>query len=136
MIVVDTSVLASLWIPNETEELAFQVLRKDPEWIAPLLWKSELRSVFALYLRKEMLDLSTVFQSMQEAENLMDTHTYEVHSTQVLQLVHRSGCSAYDCEFVALADDLDIPLITFNKQICREFPTRAVLPEAFVTPRS
>lgn len=136
MIVIDTSVLASLWVPNDMDELAFEVLRKDPEWMAPQLWKSELRSVLTLYLRKEILELSTVFQTMQEAENLMNAHTYEIQSAPVFQLVQRSGCSSYDCEFVALAEDLGIPLVTFDKQICREFPTLAIHPEVFVTASS
>jgi len=132
MIVVDTSIIASLWVPNDMEELAYKVLRKDPDWVAPLLWRSELRNVMALYLRKNILELSTILQSMQEAEQLMESHAYEVNSTQVLQLVHNSGCSAYDCEFVALADDLDVQLVSFDKQICREFSGIAVHPKKFV----
>ena len=115
MIVVDTSVIASLWVPNDMEELAYEVLRKDPDWVAPLLWRSELRNVLALYLRKNILELSTILQSIQEAEQLMESHAYEVNSTQVLQLVHNSSCSSYDCEFVALADDLGIQLVSFDK---------------------
>lgn len=97
MIVVDTSVIASLWVPNDMEELVYQVLKKDPDWVAPVLWRSELRNVLALYLRKHILDFSTVLQSMQEAEQLMQSNAYEVNSTQVLQFVHHSGCSSYDC---------------------------------------
>ena len=132
MIVVDTSIIASLWVPNDMEELAYEVLRKDPDWVAPLLWRSELRNVLALYLRKNILELSTVLQSMQEAEQLMKSHAYEVNSTQVLQLVQHSSCSSYDCEFVALADDLGVQLVSFDKQICREFSGIAVHPEKFV----
>jgi predicted nucleic acid-binding protein len=132
MIVVDTSVIASLWVPNDMEELAYEVLRKDPDWVVPLLWRSELRNVLALYLRKNILELSTVLQAMQEAEHLMESNAYEVNSTQVLQLVHNSGCSAYDCEFVALADDLGVHLVSFDKQICREFSGVAVHPKQFV----
>ena len=132
MIAVDTSVIVSLWVPNDVEELAYQVLRKDPDWVAPLLWRSELRNVLALYLRKNILELSTALQSMQEAEQLMESNAYEVNSTQVLHLVHKSSCSSYDCEFVALADDLGIKLVSFDKQICREFSEIAVHPEKFV----
>jgi len=132
MIVVDTSVIASLWVPNDMEELAYQVLRKDPEWVAPLLWRSEFRNVLALYLRNKIIDFPTVLLSMQEAEQLMEQHGYEVNSTQVLQLVHNSGFSSYDCEFVALADDLKVRLVTFDKQICREFSGIAIHPEKFI----
>ena len=132
MIVVDTSVIASLWVPNDMEELAYEVLRKDPDWVAPLLWRSELRNVLALYLRKNILELSTILQSMLEAEQLMETSAFEVNSTQVLELVYKSSCSSYDCEFVALADDLSVKLITFDSQVCREFPEIAVHPKKFV----
>lgn len=132
MIVVDTSVIASLWVPNDMEELAYQVLRKDPDWIAPLLWRSEFQNVLALYLRENILDLTTILQSMQEAEQLMESRIYEVNSTQVLQLVHNSSCSSYDCEFVALADDIGVHLVSFDKQICREFSEIAMHPNQFV----
>ena len=132
MIVVDTSVIASLWVPNDMEDLVYQVLRKDPDWVAPLLWRSELRNVMALYLRKNILELSTILLLMQEAEQLMESHAYQVNSTQVLQLVQHSSCSSYDCEFVALADDLGVQLVSFDNQICREFSGIAVHPKKFV----
>jgi len=131
MIVVDTNVIASLLVPNDMDELAYKVLRKDPEWIAPLLWCSELRNVMAIYLRNDILEFSTILQAMQEAEQLMEAHAYEVNSTHVLRLVNSSACSSYDCEFVALADDLGVQLVTFDKQICSEFSGIAVHPEDF-----
>lgn len=114
------------------DELAYRVLRKDPDWAAPLLWRSEFRNVVSLYLRKEILELPVALQSIQEAEQLMEARACEVNSTQVLQFVVRSARSAYDCEFVALADDLEVPLVTFDKRICNEFPEFAVHPEQFV----
>ncbi|MGF1669690.1 MAG: type II toxin-antitoxin system VapC family toxin [Balneolaceae bacterium] len=132
MIVVDTNVIASLWVPNDMDELAYKVLKKDPEWIAPLLWRSELLNVMALYFRKEILELSTILQAMQEAEQLMEARAYEVNSTHVLRLVSISACSSYDCEFVALADDLSVQLVTFDKQICSEFSDIATHPKDFI----
>jgi predicted nucleic acid-binding protein len=49
-----------------------------------------------------------------------------------LQLAAESGCSAYDCEFVALARDLEVPLVTADRQLLAAFPSTAVSPEAFV----
>jgi predicted nucleic acid-binding protein len=41
-------------------------------------------------------------------------------------IVQRSGCSAYDCEFVALAQSLGIPLVTVDKHVLRQFPGVAI----------
>jgi len=55
MIVVDTNVIAYLYLPTDYTRLAEQLLAKEPDWAAPLLWRSELRNVLALYLRKNLL---------------------------------------------------------------------------------
>jgi len=40
--------------------------------------------------------------------------------------VRDSDCSAYDCEFMALAMKLDTRLVTVDKKLLRAFPKRAV----------
>jgi predicted nucleic acid-binding protein len=131
MIAVDTNVIASIWVPNDMEELAYKVLKKDPEWIAPLLWQSEMRNVLAVYLRKNILELPTIFQLMQEADEFMNDRAFEVNSTDVLRFVSSSDCSSYDCEFVALAADLGVKLVTFDKKLCNEFSDIAIHPKDF-----
>ena len=132
MIVVDTNVIASMWVPNDMDDWVYKVLKKDSDWVAPLLWRSEFRNVLSIYLRKEIIEFPVALQAMEEAEQLMDSNEFEVNSTQVLSLVADSSCSAYDCEFVALADDLNIKLVTFDKKIIREFPKIAISPQEFV----
>jgi predicted nucleic acid-binding protein len=44
----------------------------------------------------------------------------------VLELVRDSDCSAYDCEFIALAEKLDVKLVTMDTKILKAFPGRTV----------
>ena len=53
-------------------------------------------------------------------------------SDAVLNVVERSRLSAYDAEFVALADGLGVPLVTEDKAIVRAFPALAMTMEAFL----
>lgn len=105
---------------------------KDPEWVAPLLWRSELCNVLALYMRKDLLSLDDARQIMDAAMDLMRDREFGVASPHVLELVAASTCSAYDCEFVALAETLDVPLVTVDQQILSQFPAPAVSLDAFV----
>ena len=49
----------------------------------------------------------------------------------ILDLIAKSDCTAYDCEFVALAKQLDIQLVTADRQLLKEFPDRAISLEEF-----
>ena len=51
---------------------------------------------------------------------------FEVDSSAVLELVRGSDCSAYDCEFLALAIKLNTKLVTMDKKLLRAFPKRTV----------
>lgn len=126
MIVVDTNLIGYLYLESKHSLLAEQAWLKDKQWAAPLLWRSEFRNVLALYIRKQWLTLEDSRQIMTEALNLMETEEYEADSHEVLRLVGVSNCSAYDCEFVALAQELGTALVTVDKQILKDFPEVAV----------
>lgn len=125
MIVVDTHVLAYLYLPTDYTAKAEDLLQNDPEWVAPTHWRSEFRNVLALYLRKKLLTLDQAVAIQTEAESLLHESEYMVNSLDVVHLVQQSKCSSYDCEFVALAQSLNVPLITMDKQILKDFPTTA-----------
>jgi predicted nucleic acid-binding protein len=132
MIVVDTNIIGYLYLSSDKSSLSEQALLKDSIWAAPLLWRSEMRNVLALYIRKELLSLIDAQQIMAEATGLMLGQEYEVTSNLILELVKASSCSAYDCEFVALARDLRAPLVTVDRQILRDFRDTALDLESFV----
>lgn len=132
MIVVDTNVIAYLILQGTHTSVASVTLQKDPDWVAPLLWKSEFRNVLTTYMHKGSLSLRKAFQFMENAEYLMWGTAFEVESSHVLDLAANSPCSAYDCEFVALAEDLGIPLITTDQKILSSFPSIAISLESFV----
>ncbi len=125
MIVVDTNVIAYLLLPGELSSRADALYAKDPEWAVPIFWRSEFRNVLAGYLRRRTLTFDDVVKVQSEAENLVAGNEHEVGSRRVLELVRDSGCTAYDCEFVALAMQLDVMLVTMDKKVLNAFPKRA-----------
>lgn len=132
MIVVDTNQIAYLLIGGDLTDAARRVFIQDPAWSAPVLWRSEFRSILAHYIRRHELRLSQAMQMQKMAEELLAGREHLIDSERILRLVAKSGCSAYDCEFVALAMELRVPLVTSDKQILREFPRISISPAAFV----
>ncbi len=126
MIVVDSNVLAYLYLPGEFTDAAEALLDRDAEWAAPVLWRSKFRNILAGYLRRKSLSFEQAVSLQAEAEDLLAGHEYEVDSRSVLELVRDSNCSAYDCEFIALAAKLGTKLVTMDKKLLKAFPSRAV----------
>ena len=131
MIVVDTNLIVNFVVESERTQQAERVFARDPQWCAPLLWRSELRNVLVLYVRHGLLSLEDTLGLMQRAETLMQAREYPVSSAPVLNLAARSRCTAYDCEFVALAQNLGVPLVTSDSQVLSAFPSEAVSVSAF-----
>ena len=80
MIVVDSNILAYLYLPGEFTEAAEALLEREPEWAAPLLWRSEFRNILAGYLRRGLLSFEHACSLQAEAEALMDGFEFEVPS--------------------------------------------------------
>jgi predicted nucleic acid-binding protein len=131
VIVADTNLIAYLLITGDHTEAAEAVIEKDSAWCAPVLWRSEFRNILALYLRQGELDLAAAVRLMGEAESLLAAGEFDVASDAVLQLAARSRRSAYDCEFVSLALQLQVPLVTSDRGVLAAFPEIAVAPEEF-----
>ncbi len=126
MIVADTSVLVPFFIPGDRTEQVQKVMRKDSDWIAPRLWRSEFRNALATQMRVSELALEMAVQAMTEAEDLLREREFEPSSETVLYLANLSGTTAYDCEFIALAQLFDIPLLTHDQKLISAFPETAL----------
>ena len=131
MIIADTNLIVYLLVRGQYTEEAEAVYRKDPKWGAPRLWRSEFRNVLVLYLRRKLIGMEEAFETVEQAERLMGEQEFEVESSHVLRLATTSGYSAYDCEFVALAQHLGVPLVTSDSALIAKFRPTVVSMRAF-----
>jgi predicted nucleic acid-binding protein len=131
VIVVDTNVVAYLWLPGPFTAAAESVLAADADWAVPLLWRSEFRSVLTGAVRRRALTLPRATQIAAAAEAQLGGREFAVDSASVLALADRSGCSAYDCEFVTLAEALGVRLVSNDAAVQRAFPRVATPLEDF-----
>jgi predicted nucleic acid-binding protein len=131
VIVVDTNVLAYLQLPSPLTAAAEELFAIDDEWAVPHLWRSEFRNVLLGAVKRKALTLESAAAIARETENQFEGREFAVESAQVLMLATVSGCSSYDCEFVALARELGVPLVTNDREIIKAFPQVAVALERY-----
>jgi predicted nucleic acid-binding protein len=130
VIVVDTNLVAYAVLPGERTEAALALAERDPEWIAPALWRRELRNVLATLMRVRRLPLARALAAFRAAEELVTDATIEPSNEQCLRLAARGGISAWDAEFVFVAEALALPLVTADKRLARAFPGRVIALDA------
>jgi len=132
VIVVDTNIIHYCWVRGQHTEIAQAVRRQDPDWHAPVLWRSELRNVLTAYLRRRLLSRVQIGGILRAADQAMADGEHLVADDLVLEVVAGSTLTAYDAEFVALASALAVPLVTADKVVLKAFPEQAVTMEAFL----
>ena len=132
MIVADANLLAYLVMPGERTADAEAVLAKDPTWVAPALWRCELRSVVHKYIVRGHLTIARAVALLGHLDEVIGGREGDVGAEDVLALAFRSKCSTYDCEYVALAKTLGVPLVTTDRAILKAFPSVAMTPAEFL----
>jgi len=133
LIVADTNIIFGIYLPGHHADAIEATLAKDGHLVSPYLWRLEFRNALTLYLRKELMSLTDARRIVGLAEARMRNREYWSTADRVLALAQSSGCTAYDCEFVSLAKDLNVQLVTIDKKVRRQFPDIAVSPEEFVS---
>ncbi len=89
MIVVDSNVIAYCWLNSPMTGLAQRVRVKDPDWQVPVLWRSEMRSILAGYLRDGSLSTAQARRVMRQVEEALAGCEHLVSSDAVLTVMHK-----------------------------------------------
>lgn len=126
MIVVDTNLVAYAVLPGARTAAALALAERDPAWVAPGLWRHEMRNVLATLMRARGLDLARALAVFAAAEDLVADAAVEPSTEERLRTAARGGVSAYDAEFVCVAEALGVPLVSADRRLVRAFPGRVV----------
>ncbi len=122
MIVVDTNILAYRWLPSPRTAEIEALIRHDPQWAAPLLWRSEFRNVLAGCIRTGKLSPADAERATHHAAGCLLGGEHALSDHAVLELVARTKCTAYNCEYAALAISLGTVLVTEDKALLAALP--------------
>lgn len=132
MIVVDTNLIAYAVVPGPRTDAALAVLGVDSQWVAPPLWRSELRNALLTTMRAGKLTLAGALGAFGEADRLVSDIGLEEETEACLRIAEKGKISAYDAEFVLAAERLGLPLVSADRKLSKAFPGRVLSPEEFV----
>jgi predicted nucleic acid-binding protein len=122
VIVVDTNVVAYLFIEGEKTAQARALWQRDREWCAPSLWRHEFLNVLATLVKVEGLPRAQAGTIWANAVELLAGGERALEMLEALRLAKSQGISAYDAQFVALAQKLGVFLVTEDRRLREACP--------------
>jgi predicted nucleic acid-binding protein len=131
MIVADANLVAYYYLPGPLQPLAQKIMQKDSVWLVPPIFISEFRNIILGFVRKDKLHKKDAIELAVRVELVFNQKTKGISSVQVMDVACDSGCSAYDAEYISLAQMMNIKLVTNDKFLLTAFPKIAVSLEDF-----
>ena len=128
MIVVDSNVIAYLLMEGEFTEPVTKLRKEDSEWIAPRLWLDEFLNILATSERRSVMSAEGADTTLALACELMEGQSYDLPAQRILATARRTSCTAYDSQYVCLAEDLGLQLYTYDSRILANCPDLAMQP--------
>ena len=122
MIVVDVNVVAYFMIEGEKTSQARDLLKHDSNWRLPSLWRHEYLNVLATFTREGGATLADARRLWRQATQLFGSLERRVDMESALALADAQRISAYDAQYIALAQQLQTVCVTEDRRLRRAFP--------------
>lgn len=127
MIVVDANIIVYHMVKGPFSHRAEALAVKEPDWRSPILWRYEFTNALRNMLRAGMLGEAEALRAVASARDAMSGREVDVPQEVALTTALRFDLSAYDAQYVALAELLEAPCVTADAPLTRKAPTRAIL---------
>jgi predicted nucleic acid-binding protein len=118
-LVIDASIAAAWFLPDEISSAADTILRRvgnEGAYVPDLFWH-EMRNVLMMACRRQRLSREETRHSISRLAQLNLSTSSSSDSTLIFDLAEQHQITAYDAAYLALAIELDLPLATLDKKL-------------------
>jgi predicted nucleic acid-binding protein len=131
MIVVDTNIIAYRFIEGDKTEKVLKAQQKDSDWILPSLWRHEFLNVLSTAARSRILNTEQCQQVWKSAVHVLHSLERDVDMLKALLLSIETSISAYDAQYITLAQSSRIRCLTEDRKLLEAFPAITVSLDQF-----
>jgi hypothetical protein len=121
MIVVDSSVISFLFLEGELTESVKELHRIDSEWITPPILNHEMLNILAVVGTADQA-FAPMEEIWRDLRALLGSRQQVPDPLRSLHLAIELEISGYVAQYVALAQQLNIPLVTEEQRLLEQLP--------------
>lgn len=131
MIVVDVNIIAYFLIEGEKTASARDLLHREPDWRLPALWRHEYLNVLATFARSGGATAAEALSLWRRGVEWLGPLEQSVNMESALILAAGNRISAYDAQYIALAQQLQTLCVTEDQRLLKAFPALTRTMQAF-----
>jgi predicted nucleic acid-binding protein len=132
MIVIEANILIYALIECDNSRMIPQLREKDADWRTTGLCLHETLNVLATFQRRGLLTLEQCQELLKSANRFISVAQCEVNIEASLAVAAKYGITGYDAQYVALAQNLAVPLITEDRKLRHAVPGIGVSMQEFI----
>lgn len=117
MLVVDTNIVAALFLDGKFTARARALFKLDPVWCTEPLALIEFGNVLTTYGRSGLATSADAKRYLAAAEAFLGPHLHAIQRSAALDLAFRLRVTNYDAHFLAVADARGKRLITEDAKL-------------------
>src|SRR5436189_5197514 len=125
MILVDTNIIAPLYVRSARTDAVEELFARDAIWRAEPLALIELSNVLTTYERSRYITAATARDCLNRAAAFLQPQLFRVSHQAAMEAPLDYGVPAYDERFLLVADQLGSRLVTEDRRL---HPAAPVLP--------
>jgi predicted nucleic acid-binding protein len=117
MLVIDTNIIAPLYVRSARTDAVTKLFAQDQIWRTEPLALIELSNLLITYERARYITAATARDCLDRAAAFLQPNLFRVSHQAALDAALRYGTTAYDARFLALAQQLNTPLVTEDAKL-------------------
>jgi len=117
MVLVDTNVIAPLYVRSARTEAVEELFARDAVWRTEPLALIELSNMLITYEGSRYITAATARDCLNRAAAFLQPHFFRVSHQAALEAALDYRVTAYDARFLALADQLGSRLVTEDARL-------------------
>ena len=121
MIVVDSSVISFLFLEGELTESVKELHRIDSEWITPPILNHEMLNILAVVGTADQA-VAPMEEIWRDIRALLGSRQQVPDPLRSLHLAIELKISGYEAQYVARAQQLNMPLVTEEQRLLEQLP--------------
>ena len=117
MLVIDTNIIAPLYVRSARTDAVTKLFAQDQIWRTEPLALIELSNVLITYERARYITAASARDCLKRAAAFLQPNLFRVTHQAALDAALRYGTTAYDGRFLALAQQLGNRLVTEDEKL-------------------